>query len=407
MQFSTKIKSIKPVGKEIIWDMEVARNGSYISEDIISKNSSSPNQQNRPSRAKGKEYDEGIQDIGPSLKRAFIAPPPSEEFPEGFDMIVADLSQIELRLAADFTGEKNLSSVYLQTTDVDGRFFYTGDVHTQTSQLVGCSRSDGKTCNFALLYGAGAPRFARIGNFLIDGTTIFDVARAERLREGFFRAYPKLKSMQDKLGNAFRFDNQRLFSTISGRYKHFYGDKNVSKGTILNAKVQGSAADILEYVVYIIQQYAYPQFPGLALIGQVHDELIYVVPKRYSKEAGLIVKYVMEHPWYELSLPLLASAKICDSWAAKEDKSLPEIGTFFAEVNGEKKLYTRDNWSDYLNLPKDTDIGATSSCAMLSREELEYCATIIPDEKAPTTRKKKKRTLTRAETLARREELAQ
>lgn len=114
--------------------------GRYSSRD--------PNLQNIPSRAKPSEYDERVQELGPRIRWAFCAP-------KGKKLVCADLSQIELRLIAQVTGDNHLLEIYNEHTVYDGLKFYTGDIHTATSEALGVTRKMAKPMNFGLCLRKG------------------------------------------------------------------------------------------------------------------------------------------------------------------------------------------------------------------------------------------------------------
>lgn len=110
--------------------------------------SNSPNLQNIPSRAKDSQYDSRIRSLGSKIRQIFTAKPADELAPEGYSLIVADQSQIELRLLAHYCGDARLMEVYNQHVDFDGMRFYTGDIHASTSKALNVPRKYAKSINF-------------------------------------------------------------------------------------------------------------------------------------------------------------------------------------------------------------------------------------------------------------------
>ncbi len=110
--------------------------------------SSDPNLQNIPSRAKDAIYDERIQKLGAKLRQMFIAPPADDLAPEGYDLLIADHSQIELRFMAHFTRDMGLLKAYSECVIFNGTRFYTGDIHTITSNSLNIPRKLAKNVNF-------------------------------------------------------------------------------------------------------------------------------------------------------------------------------------------------------------------------------------------------------------------
>ena len=354
--------------------------------------SNSPNLQNIPSRAKSSAYPDNIRKLGPAIREAFVAPPPDEVSPEGYCLLVTDHSQIELRLIAHFSKDKNLNRVYNQHTVVGDTRFYTGDIHQMTSELVGCGRKEAKSSNFGLAYGMKPRKFALQNRVFVEGTYEYDVDKCLRLTKGWFKSYKGVDRILAECGQLLEDEGVRHFKTIAGRKRHFYNkDRNaqyVAPGMVLNSVIQGSSADILKYVIYIVRRYLYPLYPGLRLIGQVHDEVIFAVPNLFKEELGLLLKFVMEYPWYPLSVPILASAKLSHSWGAKDNDEIAEIGTFYAKIDGEERLFTEDNWDEFLAADEAGLVEEKAACGHLTPEQFEWCKTVIPIELPPKPKRR-------------------
>lgn len=103
--------------------------------------SSNMNLQNIPSRAKSDKYDIRLQNLGSSIRKAFIPD-------EGHDLIVADHSQIELRIITEQSKDATLFDVYTAGVEIDGMFHYTGDIHARTSAALNVPRKYAKSINF-------------------------------------------------------------------------------------------------------------------------------------------------------------------------------------------------------------------------------------------------------------------
>lgn len=344
---------------------------------------SDPNLQQVPSRGKGGNYDERIANFGMELRDVFIAPPPDEEFPEGYDMIVSDQSQIELRFIAHFSDDFKLKQVYNEAVAWDGLVHYVGDVHARTSADLGIKRKHAKCCNFSLTYGTGAPAFARLNGMVKPGTHEYDVDTAELWKRKFLNNYVGIARFTQEMRDMWD-QGVREFTTIAGRKRRFWG--KVSPGTIVNARIQGSSADLLKVNIWFIRKFVQPLFPGLKLIFQVHDELGYICPKRYSKQAGVLIKYVMEYPFFPLKVPVLASAKVCHSWAAKDDEDSAEIGVLYAKIAGVEAVFDDSNWAQFVAADEAGTVEAKGACSMLTKEQLEYCAKMLPNLPLPTGR---------------------
>jgi len=312
-----------------------------------------PNVQQIPSKKKPQEYDKRIQALGKHIRGAFRAPP-------GMKYIVGDLSQIELRLIAHVTEDTNLLTVYNEYTDYEGLRFYTGDIHAKTSAAVGVPRSLAKNLNFGVCYGISAGGFARNARLYKAGTRDFDFDSARTFRNQFMSLYCGLQATLDHLKWARNqsFPQER-FQLLSGRYRHFPKEENAAPGKILNSIIQGSAADILKVVVWALDTFVVkvPEFAGAELIMQVHDEVAMYAPEPIAEQVGVLMKYIMEIPWFRVLVPVLASVKVCDDWAQKDDDNTPEIGVL---------------------PPKET--GIKPCVAMLSARQTEWAAKYVKTE---------------------------
>lgn len=332
--------------------------------------SKEPNLQNIPSRKKGDNYDKRVQYLGPRLREAIAAEP-------GKSLIVVDQSQIELRIIADYCQEQNMIAAYTEGVEVNGMKFYTGDIHAKTSKQLGIDRKLAKNINFGFNYGMGPEKFARQMR-LFDKQGTYDVPRATDWRNGFFRTYPGILSYIDTLKQHWD-EGTREFSMRSGRHRHF-PEQFTTGGKILNAKVQGSSADIMKINMLMIDKYVRPICPSLELIFQVHDELGFQCDSGIeAKKASVLIKYIMEREWFPMAVPILSSAKVCQSWAAKDDDSIPEVGVFYARINGTDMLFDEKNWSEYLEYEKQKKVELKCAVAMLAPKHIQFCKKHIPE----------------------------
>ncbi len=242
--------------------------------------SNNPNLQNIPSSKKGETY-------GNRLRSMFVPR-------QGKVFIDIDYSQIEYRLLAHFSQDTNL---------VKG--FNTGlDVHDVTGKLLGCSRSVGKTLNFASIYGAGEDK--------ISLTAGIPVAQAA----GFLKAY------WQKLPQVLQWKNTSLMlakarggiSTMSGRFIPIPDLKSKNRWKVMHAEraainyiIQGSAADIIKVAMLEVNKQGYKP------VLQVHDELIFEVDPTTAQEDMKKLVSIMENV-VKLSVPIIADAHIGSNW---------------------------------------------------------------------------------------------
>ena len=269
--------------------------------------SSNPNLQNIPIRTA----------FSRQIRKAFIPE-------EGWLIVAADYSQIELRILAHLSQEPVLVEAYNNNEDihtVTARLVYEKDDITSDERRVA------KTINFGVIYGMGSLRFSR--------STGIDKNLANEFIKRFYSRYPKVFEFLEGLKK--QAISQGYVETILGRrrYVDFTSRnlqqlKNVAPEEIelsklknlgaydagllraaANAPIQGSSADIIKIASIKIHELL--QNYQARLLLQVHDELIFEVPPQELEELQIKIKSVMENA-LELSVPLLVEAKAGNNW---------------------------------------------------------------------------------------------
>lgn len=261
--------------------------------------SDKPNLQNIPIRT----------EMGARIRDAFTASP-------GRKLVVADYSQIELRILAHMSHEPALIES-----------FTTGeDVHTRTASEVFDVRLESvtpelrrraKMVNFGILYGiSGFGLATRLGNV--------HPAEAERYIKRYLERYPKVTEfIQETLKEA---EELGYSTTLFGRRRYVpelrNSNKNVRKlgeRIAFNARVQGTAADIIK--VAMVDLYPRLRPMGADMLMQVHDELVFDADvERVDEVARLAVERMVAA--YDLYPPLEVEAKIGERWGRVEDVSI-------------------------------------------------------------------------------------
>ncbi len=243
---------------------------------------------------------------------------------DGQKLIVADLSQIELRVAAVIAEEKKMIQIYNDD----------GDIHQETNDAIKRSKKFrwlAKNCNFGLLYGGSAK--------LLHHMTGLPLEECVEIRNNFFDHYagllPKIDELKflwesgyDESTEKFVHGLRSFVIPFSGRKRHWNKKRrSLSPGTILNTMVQGSAADVLKAQIYFFFYYFVANHPewGAKFLMQVHDEVVIEVKEEYANEAAHALKYVMEFAWWDLPLPLKADVKVGDTWGIGKDDDAPDI----------------------------------------------------------------------------------
>ena len=254
--------------------------------------SSDPNLQNIPIRT----------EEGRRIREGFVPAP-------GNVLIAADYSQIELRLAAHLSGDKAMIAA-----------FHSGeDFHTRTAaQIMGVlpgmvmpdQRAAAKTVNFGVLYGMSA---FRLGRDLGIGSK-----KAQRFIDDYFAGFPQLKSYLDSIIAGAR--ETLEVRTILGR-RRAVPDVNSRDGQVrtaaeraaVNTPIQGSAADVIKLAMLALHRRIVAEKLPLAMILQVHDELVFEAPKDAVDDVIPIIRREMEHVM-ELSVPLTVEINTGRNW---------------------------------------------------------------------------------------------
>ena len=239
---------------------------------------------------------------GRRIREAFV--------PEkGNVLISADYSQIELRIMAHLSKDKNLTNA-----------FNAGlDVHSATAaEVFGVSlesvtedqRRSAKAINFGLMYGMSA----------FGLTRQLDIPRAEAQKylDTYFERYTGVK---DYMANTKAQAKEDMYvETLMGR-RLYLNEINAANGlrrqaaerAAINAPLQGSAADIIKKAMIDINGFLKKETPETKMIMQVHDELIFETPEKSADDVLNLMKNMMEAA-VKLDIPLIADAAIGKNW---------------------------------------------------------------------------------------------
>lgn len=247
--------------------------------------------------------------------------------PQGWKFVEADFSQVELRLAAFMSRDKNLLSIYQRGLDV----------HTATaSWVLGIpmakvskdDRKKAKAVNFGFLYGMGAAKFVMTAFEKYD--LRFTIDEAKEIRREFFRQFPgliKWHSRQRRLVH----ENQRVLTPM-GRIRHLpdvkrkWDQSKVSEAErqAINSPVQGMASDMALLAMNILdRQLRVLEHPAF-VVGTVHDAINFEVREDWIDPVCTQIKQVMENlPLKKkfgvaLDVPIEVEIKVGDHWSEGE-----------------------------------------------------------------------------------------
>ncbi len=251
--------------------------------------SHSPNLQNIPVRSPK----------GLLIRKGFIAS--SKEY----CLLGVDYSQIELRLLAHFSQDKDLMDAFLK-----GR-----DIHLETSKalfgedLAKEKRSIAKSINFGLVYGMGSKKLSETLNIPLN--------EAKSYIEAYFKRFPSIKDYLNRMKEEI-LKTSKAF-TLLGRYRvfDFTGVNDYIKGNYLregvNAIFQGSASDLLKLGMLKVSE-RFKNNPSVRLLLQVHDELIFEIEEKNALELQQEIQRILNDEVYPLRVPLETSAFIAKRW---------------------------------------------------------------------------------------------
>lgn len=259
--------------------------------------STEPNMQNIPVR----------KEIGRNMRKFFVAE-------DGYTLLDADYSQIELRVLASVCGDKNMQEAFSE-----GR-----DIHTSTAAQVFDipedfvtpeMRSAAKAVNFGIIYGIGA--------FSLSKDIGVTVAEAKRYIKNYLDNFPKVSEFMDKtvddgIKNGYvttLFGRRRYIPELSASNKVLQA---FGKRAAMNAPIQGAAADIIKIAMVRVYKKLREEDLDARLILQVHDELIIEAAEKDKDRAEKILKDEMENA-VKLAVPMTVDVNSGRSWYEAKD----------------------------------------------------------------------------------------
>ena len=254
--------------------------------------SAEPNLQNIPVRT----------ELGRELRRFFNAK-------EGYMLVDADYSQIELRVLAALAKDENMINAFISGADI----------HSITaSQVLGVpleevtpnDRRKAKAVNFGIVYGIGA--------FSLSNDIGTSVVEADRYIKGYLANYSGVASFMEKAKKDAKekgyaetyFGRRRYLPELleSNAIRRGFGER-----VAMNMPIQGTAADIIKIAMIRVFERLKEEYPEAKLIMQVHDELIIEAPENDAENIAALLKETMENAC-ELSVPLTVEVACGKTW---------------------------------------------------------------------------------------------
>jgi DNA polymerase I len=254
--------------------------------------SSNPNLQNIPIRT----------ELGREIRAAFVPC-------EGWDLVVADYSQIELRLLAHMSGDPTLTKAFRNGEDI----------HTRTAaevfrvpplMITSEMRRSAKAVNFGIVYGQTP--------FGLAASIGVDRKEAERYIKSYFELYSGVRTFIDATIAEVR--QTGIAKTLLGRerpipdmHSRNPNARSFAERTAVNTPLQGTAADLIKLAMIRIDRLLTDKKLQTKMLLQVHDELLFESPPEETHEVKQLVKSEMESV-YRLSVPLLVDIGVGANW---------------------------------------------------------------------------------------------
>lgn len=233
---------------------------------------------------------------------------------DGCTFIVADYSQVELRVAAALAGDERMIEAYRTGTDLH-RLTASLLMQTESEHVDNTQRDAAKAVNFGLLYAMGAPGLARYAQKQYG--VHMTVQQAEAFRRRFFQAYRGLRRWHERA--KYRLHNKQPqhaiheVRTVAGR--RFISKGDVGLAWFLNSPVQGSAADLMKRAMLRVH-HALVSYPQARIVAVVHDELLVEAPTEHAGRVARIVQQEMEAAGADLfaNVPFQADVTVAPHW---------------------------------------------------------------------------------------------
>ena len=254
--------------------------------------SAEPNLQNIPVRT----------EQGRELRKFFVAK-------EGFALVDADYSQIELRVLASLAKDEAMINAFLSGADI----------HSITaSQVMGIplenvtanDRRKAKAVNFGIVYGIGA--------FSLSNDIGTSVVEADRYIKGYLANYSGVAAFMENAKQSAK--DKGYAETFFGRRRYLpeLQEKNaIRRGfgerVAMNMPIQGTAADIIKIAMIKVYERLKNEFPESKLIMQVHDELIIEAPEKDKEKVAILLKETMENAC-EMAVPFTVDVQYGKTW---------------------------------------------------------------------------------------------
>jgi DNA polymerase I-like protein with 3'-5' exonuclease and polymerase domains len=229
--------------------------------------------------------------------------------PEGRKLIIADYSQIELRILAEFSGDRGFIDAFNSGADLH-RVTASQVFNAPLEQVTKEQRDFAKRLNFGVSYGIGAQRFA-----MMTGLSVSD---AENVLRRYFGTYRELDTYLRDAAN--RAVNERQARTASGRLVRFRYDENDRQQVSMtqrngkNTPIQGTSADILKRALRLLKDELHDT--NAQIVNIIHDEIVVEADADEAQDVAAKVERIMcaAGQEYLKTVPVKVETEIADEW---------------------------------------------------------------------------------------------
>jgi len=260
--------------------------------------SSNPNLQNIPIKSED----------GKDIRKAFIAK-------KSFTLVSADYNQIEMRILADLADVKELKKAFKNNEDIHSLTasqVFNIDIKKVDQDM----RRKAKAINFGIIYG--------ISQYGLAKQIMVSNNEAEEFLKSYFLKFPEIK---DYMNTTIKFCRKSGYvNNIFGRRSYFngindknYNVRNFQERAAINAPIQGSASELMRIaMIRLSKRFNYTKDIRTKMLLQIHDELIFEVPKIELKEINNIIKEemtsVVKSDLHSFSIPLTVDINFGENW---------------------------------------------------------------------------------------------
>lgn len=251
-----------------------------------------PNLQNIPIR----------MELGRRIRKVFVPA-------EGYTLLDADYSQIELRVLAHMSGDENLIQAYREAQDIH-RLTASQVFHIPFDEVTDLQRRNAKAVNFGIVYG--------ISSFGLSQDLSITRKEAQDYIQKYFETYPKIKEFLD--GCVKDAKEKGYVTTMFGRRRQVpelkssnFMQRSFGERVAMNAPIQGTAADIIKIAMVRVDRRLKEEGLRSRLLLQVHDELLVETHLEETEQVKKILSEEM-HGAARLSVPLEIDMKQGDNW---------------------------------------------------------------------------------------------